>query len=38
LNEWVPKIAEWIGDLIDNVFGKKVTQEDVAAAKKAGPR
>lgn len=34
LKKWVPKIAGWIGDLIDNIFGRKVTQEDVANAKK----
>lgn len=45
LKEWVPKVfdavvsvVKFIGKLIDNIFGKKVTQEDVAAAKKAGPK
>ena len=38
LKEWVPKIAEWIGDLIDNVFGKKATKDEFEAAERAGPR
>ena len=45
LKEWVPKlfdgiveIVKFIGRMIDNVFGKKVTKEDVNAAKKAGPK